>query len=82
MLYLSAMSDSILGRRVTVGSIVEIRPGYDMDTGICDRWDEYTACQATVTQDQGTDLEVEIKGTGDLVWISRSRLRWLGGDSN
>ena len=65
--------------RVTIGSTVEILPGYSMDTGARTEWDDVAGCEAVVDRDDGADLLVTIKGIGDGYWIARGRLMWRSG---
>lgn len=77
------------GRRVVVGSVVEILPAYDMETRSRSRVDELTHRLARVARDAGADLEVDLLHRVDgqevwgdeKIWINRGRLVWRSGRS-
>ena len=62
-------------KMLTIGSICEIAPGYNSETGECDIWDEVAGCECQVVKFCSSyEVEVFIKVIGEC-WINRSRLK-------
>lgn len=62
------------------GTLCEVRPAFSQESGRCDHHDEYAGVEAEVLEASrpGLDALVWVKSIGE-VWISRSRLRRIGG---
>ena len=75
------MDDEIFGRRVCEGSIVEILPAYDMETGRRTRFDEIAGCEGRVLSDL-RDGYLLVAVAEHEHHITRGRLKWIAGPSN
>ena len=56
------------------GTMVEILPAYNHETGCRDIFDEVARCDAEVVQVDGFDVLVYIRTIGE-VWLSLSRIK-------
>lgn len=61
---------------IFIGSVCEIKKGYNCETECRDIMDEVAHMECHVVRMEDVEVEVELPN-GDLVWVHRDRLRKL-----
>jgi hypothetical protein len=62
-------------RNIGIGTRVEIKLAYSMETGDLSIQDGFAGCEGWVTRIRGQWLLLELKGTGEEIELPRNRCR-------